>query len=55
MGLILSILFGIGLIYLIVYYIKHLFDPTRHEKIMKANDDFVKSMREVEKKYNKKD
>lgn len=55
MGVLLFILFGIGLIYLIVYYVKHLFGPTRHEKIMKSNDDFVKKMREIEKKYNKKD
>ena len=50
MGLILFFLFGIGLIYLIVHYLRYFFGPTRHEKIMKANDDFVKSMRELEKK-----
>ena len=50
MGFILSVLFGIGLIYLIVNFLKYVFAPTRHEKIMKANEDFVKSLRELDNK-----
>ena len=58
MGVLLFILFGIGLLYMIIKLVRYWCGPSEPrgtKGILKANDEFVKKMREIEKKYNKKE
>ena len=58
MGVLLFILFGIGLLYMIIKLGRYWFGPSEPREtkdMLKANNEFVKKMREIEKKYNKKD
>lgn len=48
-GIILSILFGIGLIYLVWYFFSNLF-KSRHQKIIEANEEFVRKMQQKDHK-----